>query len=131
MKTKKKAKQIRKPVKKETLPDKIKKAKPVKKTPIKVTIVRKITGKAPEKQEFYLKDGRQLKDIYELIDELETMAEETFRHHANEIDNHFANWIEHTFGEKSLAEEIRYINDRLDTQRAIMKHLIREMIKKK
>jgi len=125
-----KIKSIRKPIKKESLPDKIKKAVPMKKAPIKVTIVRKLFGKAPEKQEFYLEDGRQLKDVYELIDELETMTEETFKRHVNEIDNHFANWIEHTFGEKSLAEEMRHMHDRIETQRAIMKHMIKEMIKK-
>lgn len=98
---------------------------------VKVTIERKIFGKAPEKHVFYLKDGRKLETIYELVDELETMREEMFKEFVNEADNHFANWIEHVFGEKSLADELRHAHDKIEAQRAILKHLVRELIKAK
>ncbi len=96
---------------------------------IKVTIVKKILGKTPEKYNFYLHDGRKLKSVYELIDELETMSEETFRQYATDVENHFANWIEGVFGEKNLADELRHIRSRIDTQKAILKHLVRELTK--
>ena len=98
---------------------------------VKVTIERKIFGKAPEKHEFYLQDGRKIETVYELVDELETMSDEMFKEFVNEADNHFANWIEHVFGEKSLADELRHVQDRIEAQRAILKHLVRELIKTK
>ncbi|MBW2969799.1 hypothetical protein KY309_01705 [Candidatus Woesearchaeota archaeon] len=96
---------------------------------IKVTIIKKTLGKAPEKYSFYLEDGRKIRSVYELIDELETMTEETFKHYVTETHNHFANWINDVFGEKTLAEEIRHIHHRIDTQRALLKHLVRELTK--
>ena len=97
---------------------------------IKITITKKILGKAPEKYSFYLPDGRKLKSVYELVDELETMTEEAFRQYVTDTENHFANWIEHVFSEKSLADEIRHVRNKIDTQRAILKHLVRELTKK-
>jgi len=100
------------------------------KTTVHVTITRKVLGKTPEKYSFNLPDGRKLRSVYELIDELETMSEENFRHYVTETENHFANWIEHVFSEKHLADELRHVKNRTDTQRAILKHLVRELIKK-
>lgn len=104
-----------------------KKVKP--KTSVKVSVTRKVLGKAPQHFEFHLSDGRKLESVYELIDELETMAEDQFRHHVSDMDNHFANWIEHVFDEKHLAEELRLIKDRIETQRTLLKHLVRELTK--
>ena len=104
--------------------------KAIKKVPtIQVTITKKILGKAPQKYSFNLQDGRKLQTVYELIDELETMSEENFRHFVTGTENHFANWMEHVFSEKTLAEEMRHIHDRIDTQRALLKHLVRELTK--
>ncbi len=104
--------------------------KAIQKVPkIKVTITKKILGKTPEKYSFSLQDGRKLQTVYELIDELETMSEENFKHFVTNAENHFANWIEHVFSEKTLAEEMRHIHDRIDTQRALLKHLVRELTK--
>ncbi len=97
---------------------------------IEVTITKKILGKTPEKYNFHLHDGRKLKSVYELIDELETMTDEAFRQYVTDVDNHFANWVEGVFGEKSLADELRHIKNRVDTQRAILKHLVKELTKK-
>ena len=102
--------------------------KAVEKIPaIKVTIEKKTLGKAPEKYSFNLQDGRKLQTVYELIDELETMTEEEFKRYVTERENHFANWIQNIFGEKTLAEEIRHVHDKIDTQRALLKHLVREL----
>lgn len=110
----------------------MKKTKKIAKKPqVKATITRKVFGKAPEKYRFNLNDGRKLQSVYELVDELETMADETFKHYATDAENHFANWIENVFGEKTLAEEIRHVHTKVDTQKAILKHLVRELIKQK
>jgi hypothetical protein len=109
-----------------------KKAKPKHIKPrIKVILIKKILGRAPEQYSFYLHDGRKLKSVFELIDELETMTDETFRKYVTETENHFANWVEHVFSEKSLADELRHLQNRIDTQRAILKHLVRELMKTK
>ena len=98
-----------------------------KETPTQAVITIKTLGKAPEEKTFVLKDGRKLRTVYELVDELETMNDATFREFVNNTKNDFANWIHGVFGDKPLAEEIRRIKDRMETQRAIMKHLVREL----
>ena len=115
---------------KRSIPTKMKKEMKKKAKPaIHVTITKKILGKAPEKFCFNLTDGRKLRSVYELIDELETMSDDTFRQFATDADNHFANWVEHVFSDRALADELRHIRNRIDTQRAILKHLIRELTK--
>jgi len=123
-KTKKKAtKAKKKPAQAKKAP--VKKAKPR----ITVTITRKVLGKAPEQHHFHLEDGRRIESVYELVDELETMTEDTFRHYVSDLENHFANWVEHVFEDKTLAEEMRHVQDRVETQRALLKHLVRELTK--
>jgi len=107
----------------------MKNSKKAVKPAVKITIAKKILGRTPEKYSFYLHDGRKIHTIYELIDELETMSEENFRHFVTDTENHFANWIEGVFSDKNLADELRHIRNKIDTQRAIMKHLIREFAK--
>jgi len=132
-KTKKKAaKQAKTPTKKQVKRKTVKKpvnAKRSAKPKIEVTIRKNVLGKAPQEHHFVLQDGRTVKTVYQLVDELETMSEEMFRHHVNDFKNDFANWIEHVFDEKHLADEMRYIEDRLDTQRAILKELVRTLTK--
>lgn len=124
-----------KPAKKTAKKKAVKKAvkKTTKKTPakgkVKVCIKTKMLGRAPEEQCFYLEDGRKLKNVYELIDELETMTDDMFRKHVNEFKNDFANWMEHVFDRKTIADEMREIENRLDTQRALLKELVRELKK--
>ena len=96
-------------------------------THVKVTIKKKVFGEAPEEHTFMLNDGRKLKNVYELIDELETMSEDVFKNHVNDSKNDFANWLKDVFDEKSLAEELQQMNSRIETQRAIMKSIMREL----
>ncbi len=96
---------------------------------IRVSIQKKVFGEAPEQHEFVLHDGRKLNTVYQLIDELETMSEEVFQHHVNGERNDFANWLSDVFDEQSLADEINAVHDRIATQRALMKKLMRELQK--
>lgn len=96
---------------------------------VKVTVFSKVLGKAPEKYSFILHDGRKLRTVYELIDELETMNDDVFKDYVNEAKHDFANWLGDVFEAKDLSEEIRKTQNRIDNQRAIMKHLIRELKK--
>ncbi|MEM4240023.1 MAG: hypothetical protein QXM31_00685 [Candidatus Woesearchaeota archaeon] len=84
-------------------------------------------GKAPVEKHFVLQDGRKIESLFQLVDELETMAEDTFRSHVNEWKNDFANWVRDVFESPRLADEMQKVRDRIDTQRAVMKHLLREV----
>lgn len=127
---KKAAKGAKKAAKKTAKKKTAKKTKPSKGT-VEVTVRKKILGQAPEEYHFVLEDGRKLASVYELIDELETMTEDQFERHVNEMKNDFANWVEHVFDERTLADEMREIQDRLDTQRALLKEIVRKLIAKK
>ena len=95
-----------------------------------IMIVRAQTlGKAPEEKTFVLKDGRKLRTVYELIDELETMNDSLFNEYANKTKNDFANWIRDVFSDRPLADELSKIQSRIDAQRAILKHVVRELKK--
>jgi hypothetical protein len=96
---------------------------------IEVTVTTKALGEAPQQYHFILSDGRHLKSLYELVDELETMGDDAYRQYVNEGKNDFANWISDVFDERHLAEDIRRTQQRIDTQRAILKHLVRELRK--
>lgn len=127
--TAKKAKSAKKKAVKKTKKNAAKGKKNKKpKSTVNVTITKKVLGKAPEEYHFVLHDGRKLESVYELIDELETMTEETFKHYVNQIENHFANWLDHVFHEKHLADELRKIQNKVETQRTLLKHMVRELI---
>ena len=64
----------------------------------------------------------------ELADALETMSEEIFAHHANEFRNDFSNWIKDVFYDHSLAEDISRAKNRLETQIAVLRRLVKELM---
>jgi hypothetical protein len=83
-------------------------------------------GQAPDDKTFVMHDGRKLRTLYELVDELETMSEETFKSFVNDIKNDFASWVEGVFHDKPLAEELKRLKNRIEMQRGLLKHLVRE-----
>ena len=95
---------------------------------LEVIIRKKVLGEAPVEHHFVVADGRKLKNIIELADALETMSEEIFRHHANEFKNDFSNWVKDVFYDHSLAEDISRAKNRLETQIAILRRLVKEMM---
>lgn len=95
---------------------------------VEVIIRKKILGEAPKEQHFIVADGRKLKNIIELADALETMSEEIFRHHANEFKNDFSAWVKDVFYEHSLAEDISRAKNRFETQIAILRRLVKELM---
>ena len=95
---------------------------------LEVIIRKKVLGEAPVEHHFVVADGRKLKNIIELADALETMSEEIFRHHANEYKNDFSNWVKDVFYDHSLAEDISRAKDRLETQIAVLRRLVKELM---
>tara|TARA_Y100000310_G_scaffold345591_1_gene467002 strand:- start:2552 stop:2926 length:375 start_codon:yes stop_codon:yes gene_type:complete len=94
-----------------------------------ITIKKKVLGEAPQEFHFVLNDGKRLKSIYDLIDSLEDMAQDTFTHHVNEMKNDFASWVEDIFDEKNLSKELKKIHDKLETQRTLLNHMVKELRK--
>lgn len=96
---------------------------------VEVMVTSKALHEAPEQYHFVLHDGRRIRSLYELVDELETMSDENFRGYVNDMKNDFATWTKDVFDEQHLAEEISRMQHRVDMQRAVLKHLVRELRK--
>ena len=128
-KAKKRAAKAKKPVKK------VKKAspkkQPVKKSAKKVSPKLKVLKKCKPCLAFVLSDGKQLRSLVHLIDELENMPDDVFNHHVNEFKNDFSSWIRNVFKDEVLADELQLVNDRVETQRTLLKHTVRSLIEVK
>ncbi|MBI4016864.1 MAG: hypothetical protein HY363_04175 [Candidatus Aenigmarchaeota archaeon] len=96
-------------------------------TRVAVYCYKKELGKAPDENAFVLHDGRKLRTLYELIDELETMSDDAFHEYVTWERNDFANWINDVFGASDLGTEVRRLQSRFDAQRALLKHIVREL----
>lgn len=63
-------------------------------------------------QYFNLYNGVVLKNLHDLIDALEIMDDDTFKHHVGKEKNDFANWIRHVIKDKNIASKIFKSKDR-------------------
>ena len=61
---------------------------------------------APEDKIFWVNDGRVLRNLKELSQELGDIEDETFSFHVNKDKNDFKNWIKDVIGDKKLAKDI-------------------------
>lgn len=55
---------------------------------------------------FRLSNGRVLKNLYELMNSLESMDNAVFASHVNEAKNDFGNWVKYIFKDESLARSV-------------------------
>ena len=55
---------------------------------------------------FFCQDGQVSKNLKELIDCLNRMTEEAFRHHVTSEKNDFSNWIRDVLGDVTLASDL-------------------------
>ena len=109
--------------------EKVKEALAPKTERVEVTILKKTLGKAPEEFHFVLRDGRRLKSLYDLVDEFETMSEDVFHEYVTDARNDFANWTKDVFSAPDLADELHRLKSKFETQKAIMKHMLRDVQK--
>src|SRR3989338_6270080 len=72
---------------------------------------------------FILRNGRALKNLYELTNSLASMDDETFSYHVNKEKNDFANWIRHVFQDEKLANQILGLRTRRSILKKINKRL--------
>lgn len=94
-----------------------------------IDAVHKLTIKRKPKDHeyFYLVSGDQIRDVRELVNLLDTLADEVFNYHVNDERNDFASWIEAVFQDKNLAERIRSLRNKQEMNLVICKYLIDEM----
>jgi hypothetical protein len=71
------------------------------------SIAEKRLGNVPQEKQFWCRDGRVLKSLSELETALRDMSDEVFRHHANESNNDFSNWVRDVFGDEKLSNDLR------------------------
>ena len=140
---KKKAAKAKKPVKKAKKASSKKSKKSGKKAAIERNIDPVVKKESPPRRQppkvlkqckpslaFVLPDGKQLRSLVHLIDELENMPDDVFNHHVNEFKNDFSSWIRNVFKDEILADELQLVNDRIETQRTLLKHTVRFFLKK-
>lgn len=63
---------------------------------------------------FFTKDGKVLKNLADLKEELKVMSPEVFSHHVNDQRNDFSNWVNDVFGHERLANKIANAKTRDD-----------------
>lgn len=61
-------------------------------------------------QYFHVVSGQSLKSLYDLQDASAEMPQSVWDHHVAGDRNDFANWIEHVFKNKKLADRVRTLH---------------------
>ncbi len=61
---------------------------------------------------FWFNNGKAVKNIGELISDLNSIDADTFKHHVNADKNDLAEWIKHVLKNEGLADQIRSKTDR-------------------
>ena len=69
--------------------------------------VKLVLGPVEPQYYFYARDGTVVKSLVDLARAIETMDEQSFKHHVTESRNDFASWINDIIKDKSLAGEIK------------------------
>ena len=94
---------------------------------LEVIIKKKILGEAPEEHHFVVADGRKLKSLVDLAKALETMSEEVFKHHVNDLRNDFSNWVNDVFQDAGLSEELAKVKDKAGSEIVLLRKLLKEL----
>lgn len=64
------------------------------------------------KKFFYLKDGKALKSIPDLVAALDKMSDDVFNFHVAKDHNHFANWLKDVFKEEHLSDAMKKVRSK-------------------
>ncbi|MEK6946646.1 MAG: hypothetical protein AABX32_03480 [Nanoarchaeota archaeon] len=81
------------------------------------------------KPEFYFKliNGKSIKNILGLADDLDKIPDEVLYHHVNPQRNDFSNWLRDIFKQKKLADEISKVQSRLEIQVILLKFIVKQL----
>ncbi len=72
----------------------------------------KLLAKVPAEYVFWCHDGNIFTDIYDLMEGLNTMSDETFAYHSNLEKHDFSNWIREIMGDDELADALARVADK-------------------
>lgn len=78
---------------------------------------------------FRVKNGKEIKNIKQLLKVLNSISHTSFSHHVNDEKNDFANWIRNSVGDEELAEMLEKTTD-FKTTKEILSNRI-ELLEKK
>jgi hypothetical protein len=76
---------------------------------------------------FYAADGKCIASLRGLADALENMHDDTYRHHANDARNDFANWVHDVLQDAELASQLKEAKDRKTAQVVVLKRMLELM----
>ncbi len=96
---------------------------------VEVKVLKILDNNIPEECHFYVKDGRRLKNVLDLVNVFDDMAEEVYQHHVTEENNDFANWVHHVLDEEKLAQDLKGAEDKMDMPLTLLKHAGKELTK--
>lgn len=90
----------------------------------KKTKKRGIAKQAHHSKWFTLHNGKQIRNLKELAQEVGDMEDYVFFHHVTDDRNDFCTWITDVFDELTLAEKIAGMKDKKAMQMKIYEHLL-------
>ena len=96
-------------------PEKALKAKVKAKKPAK-----KLLEKVPTEYVFWCHDGSVFTDIYDLLEGLQRMSDDTFVYHSNMEKHDFSNWIRDVMEDGELADELMIVRSRPEAVSCIL-----------
>ncbi|MEM4282697.1 MAG: hypothetical protein QXU88_02630 [Candidatus Woesearchaeota archaeon] len=77
----------------------------------------------PQEHAFRLKDGPELKNLYELAEKLGQLSEHQFRHHVNDSKNDFKNWVQDVIKDDILATRLARAKDKRVAQLEVLNRI--------
>lgn len=86
----------------------------------KSTKSKKLLEKVPAEYVFWCRDGSVFTDIYDLLEGLERMSDETFAYHSNLEKHDFSNWIRDIMEDGELADALAAAADRTEAVTCII-----------
>jgi len=88
---------------------------------VKITksMAAKRLGDVAKEKKFWCYDGRYLKNLQELEEALEQMADETFRYHVNDTKSDFSNWVRDVIGDDKLSRDLNKSTNRVQAARCV------------
>ena len=80
----------------------------------------RLLAKVPQEYVFWCHDGGVFTDIYDLVEGLKTMSDETFAYHSNLEKHDFSNWIRDMMEDGELADALAAAADRTEAVTCIL-----------
>lgn len=75
---------------------------------------------------FYLQDGKVFSSLEKFAKELQSMADDVFKHHVNDDKHDFREWVKHSLKEEALANKIDSKIDKIELELEVLRHLVHE-----